>query len=305
MDMKKGKKNKKIKGIALVIAGVLAATAYGGVQYHEKPKSTEVSVQVQESQHAAEAIKVKNISKKALNVKGKTRQSKNTEKNSNVVKYTVLDDSETVKITYKDGSVYEGNVDKNKKRSGQGTLWVTDGTTYTGEWKKDAINGKGECRTSDGSVLSGKFKKYSLKNGTYTYTDGKQSITRYIKKGKLTSQVHITVEGNNYDGSIRDGELEGKSYIVYANGDIYDGTLSGGLKSGTGTYTWTSGDHYVGEWNGDVMSGSGKYYFSAGEAPVLEGDFANNKPDGNCTYYRDDGKIYDTQWVNGVCIRIQ
>lgn len=163
MDMKKGKKNKKIKGIALVIAGVLAATAYGGVQYHEKPKSTEVSVQVQESQHAAEAIKVKNISKKALNVKGKTRQSKNTEKNSNVVKYTVLDDSETVKITYKDGSVYEGNVDKNKKRSGQGTLWVTDGTTYTGEWKKDAINGKGECRTSDGSVLSGKFKKYSLK----------------------------------------------------------------------------------------------------------------------------------------------
>ena len=34
MDMKKGKKNKKIKGIALVIAGVLAATAYGGVQYH-------------------------------------------------------------------------------------------------------------------------------------------------------------------------------------------------------------------------------------------------------------------------------
>ena len=46
---------------------MLAATAYGGVQYHEKPKSTEVSVQVQESQHAAEAIKVKNISKKALN----------------------------------------------------------------------------------------------------------------------------------------------------------------------------------------------------------------------------------------------
>ena len=146
---------------------------------------------------------------------------------------------------------------------------------------------------------------YKRQNGTYTYTDGKQTITRYIKKGKLTSQVHITVEGNNYDGSIRDGELEGKSYIVYANGDIYDGTLSGGLKSGTGTYTWTSGDHYVGEWNGDVMSGSGKYYFSAGEAPVLEGDFANNKPDGNCTYYRDDGKIYDTQWANGVCIRIQ
>ena len=68
MDMKKGKKNKKIKGIALVIAGVLAATAYGGVQYHEKPKSTEVSVQVQESQHAAEAIKVKNISKNACNM---------------------------------------------------------------------------------------------------------------------------------------------------------------------------------------------------------------------------------------------
>ena len=52
------------------------------------------------------------------------------------------------------------------------------GTTYTGEWKKDAINGKGECRTSDGSVLSGKFKKYSLKNGTYTYTDGKQMCIR-------------------------------------------------------------------------------------------------------------------------------
>ena len=223
MDMKKGKKNKKIKGIALVIAGVLAATAYGGVQYHEKPKSTEVSVQVQESQHAAEAIKVKNISKKALNVKGKTRQSKNTEKNSNVVKYTVLDDSETVKITYKDGSVYEGNVDKNKKRSGQGTLWVTDGTTYTGEWKKDAINGKGECRTSDGSVLSGKFKKYSLKNGTYTYTDGKQSITRYIKKGKLTSQVHITVEGNNYDGSIRDGDDDDKIRLNQRKPSKYKG----------------------------------------------------------------------------------
>lgn len=294
--MKKGKKSKKIKGIALVIAGVLAATAYGGIQYHEKPERTEVSSQVQESQYAVETVKVKSVSKKLLNIK---------KKNSNISEYTVIDDSKKVKITYKDGSVYEGNVDKNKKRSGQGTLWVTDGSTYVGEWKKNDINGNGEFRASDGSVLSGEFQKYSLKNGTYTYTDGKQTITRYIKKGKLTSQVHITVEGNNYDGSIKDGELEGNGYIVYANGDIYDGTLSGGLKSGTGTYTWTSGDHYVGQWNGDVMSGSGKYYFSAGETPVLEGDFANNKPDGNCTYYRDDGRTYDTQWENGICIRIQ
>ena len=50
------------------------------------------------------------------------------------------------------------------------------------------------------------------------------------------------------------------------------------------------------------MSGKGIYYYGNGDR--LEGSFSNNRPIGECDYYKS-GIKYKTQWDNdGVCTNV-
>lgn len=52
--------------------------------------------------------------------------------------------------------------------------------------------------------------------------------------------------------------------IKYANGDTYNGSMSNGELDGYGKYSWSNGDCYIGEWVKGYRTGKGIYYYSNG-----------------------------------------
>ena len=61
----------------------------------------------------------------------------------------------TGKMTYEDGSVYQGEWRDGKKR-GKGTMTYADGDVYEGKWDEDVFHGTGKMTYADGSVYDGK-----------------------------------------------------------------------------------------------------------------------------------------------------
>ena len=132
--------------------------------------------------------------------------------------------------------------------------------------------------------------------GNYSFT---------ITDGKPTAVEASLVSGTSYKGEMSDGKLSGQAQIRYSNGDRYNGNVSNGQRTGQGTYTWTSGASYDGNWSNDQMNGSGTYFYSSSEDGYkLAGSFENGKPSGECKYYADSLTYYQTDWVNGKCVKI-
>ena len=58
------------------------------------------------------------------------------------------------KITFADGSTYEGALE-NGQKTGKGVYVAKDGTRYEGYFRNDKLNGNGDIRASDGTIYSG------------------------------------------------------------------------------------------------------------------------------------------------------
>lgn len=52
-------------------------------------------------------------------------------------------------------------------------------------------------------------------------------------------------DGEKYDGTFKDDELDGTGVYYYANGDRYEGQFKNGVKHGRGIYHFANGDRYV------------------------------------------------------------
>ena len=61
------------------------------------------------------------------------------------------------KLTFDDGSIYEGYFKKNK-RDGFGKLTSADGNNYEGDWVKDEKDGFGKYKSADGNTYEGTYK---------------------------------------------------------------------------------------------------------------------------------------------------
>ena len=88
---------------------------------------------------------------------------------------------------------------------------------------------------------------------------------------------------------------------MYHDGDFYEGMVENNIKSGVGYYSWAKGPHYSGRWEKDEMNGEGIYSYTSSDYPYLFGKFVSNKPSGNCSYYRNPERVYETIWSNGYC----
>lgn len=72
-------------------------------------------------------------------------------------------------IEYKDGSVYEGEVDEKENKIKSGVLRWKNGAKYEGEFKGNMLHGSGRMTDVDGSVFEGGFVN-GLRNGKGKYT---------------------------------------------------------------------------------------------------------------------------------------
>ena len=89
-------------------------------------------------------------------------------------------------MTLSDGANYVGEF-KNGKPNGQGTMTLPDGTKYIGEWKNGKPNGQGTEITTDGSKFVGEFKDDSFLNGTFYDKEG--NIKSKMLNGKFNKTI--------------------------------------------------------------------------------------------------------------------
>ena len=59
------------------------------------------------------------------------------------------------KIEYRNGDVYEGEVNENNDKHGWGKMTYLNGDVYEGEWKKDLYHGWGKITYDNGDVYEG------------------------------------------------------------------------------------------------------------------------------------------------------
>ena len=166
-----------------------------------------------------------------------------------------------VRITYKDGRIYDGDI-QNGKANGKGKMsWSDDGHAYVydGEWVNDEINGKGKMSWSDDGrayVYEGMWKN-GKKNGIGNMTSWPKDM----------EHSHEWVEDMTiYDGEWVNDEINGKGKYTWPNGDFYEGDWNNGNAHGYGTMKSSNGNLYKGEWNkgkkinGTIQWGDGKEF---------------------------------------------
>ena len=135
---------------------------------------------------------------------------------------------ETGRLTYEDGSTYEGGI-KNGVPHGHGTAVWANGTTYTGEFMDGEAQGQGTTVWSNGDTYTGELKDGNLHGqGTFVRTDG-TTYTGEFKDGGYHGQgTFVRTDGTTYTGGFVDGEPEGAGKVTYPDGATYSGVFDSG-----------------------------------------------------------------------------
>jgi hypothetical protein len=172
------------------------------------------------------------------------------------------------KLTYPNGDEYNGEIDQNFKRNGQGILAKMNGYTYDGEWLNDLENGQGSALFSGGNKFVGQWKNGKpFGKGLFNYADGKV-----------------------YNGELMDGEPGGIGVMTYTTGDVYSGNWLYGKFDGVGTMKYASGEFYQGDWKSNKKQGNGFSINLLGD--TINGVWINNQLNGQATIRYKNGDVY-------------
>eukprot|EP00750_Incisomonas_marina_P018503 INCI2983.1.p1 GENE.INCI2983.1~~INCI2983.1.p1 ORF type:complete len:534 (+),score=115.55 INCI2983.1:139-1740(+) len=176
------------------------------------------------------------------------------------------------RVSYVDGSSYEGDFNAAQQKHGQGT--------YT--WSYEAIReveGVPEWNEPDeGEEEAPKpFMRYS---GGYQYG---------LKHGLGLLEYP---NGDTYRGQFAFDKRHGAGtykYVADGTGNIYSGEWRNGLRHGAGAFVFgADGSQLVGEWvDGNIVSG--KWLLRDGS--VYCGDFKKNKPNGKGSFVFPNGSM--------------
>ncbi|XP_068163413.1 MORN repeat-containing protein 2 isoform X1 [Antennarius striatus] len=121
-----------------------------------------------------------------------------------------------IKVSYifPNGDRYEGECSRSASgvvmRSGAGKHTSANGVVYTGEWKKDKMQGRGTLQHPSGALYKGAFKDNMYHGtGTYTFTDG-----------------------STYRGHFHKNRLEGDGTFTDPQGRVWMGKFNGSAALG-------------------------------------------------------------------------
>lgn len=166
-----------------------------------------------------------------------------------------------VKITYPDGSTYEGPINEERVKHGDGI--------YT--WRKIAEEGEEPVELAKyvGPYANG--KKHGL--GEFTYPNG-----------------------DVYKGYFVEDKISGDGTYTYkASGDIFSGTWTDGVKDGEGCYKYgADGSVLKGTWVSGVIS-AGTWTFTDGT--VFTGSFSDGKPVGPGSFALRNGIVQNGEYI--------
>jgi hypothetical protein len=124
-------------------------------------------------------------------------------------------------------------------------------------------------------------------NGTGTLTWRAKGSASYDRKS-----VH-----SEYQGEMRNGRPNGSGRFSSQTGLSFEGTWKDGLMDGRGSIKFANGDEYDGELAAGALHGVGRY--AAADGSIFEGQFRDGQRDGAGMLTLANGVSYRSLWANG------
>jgi len=175
---------------------------------------------------------------------------------------------------------YKGEV-KDNQPDGMGITIFPDGYRHSGQYKKGKRHGSGTWFTKKSGKIN-KHSKGEWKHGYFwdmiTYDFDGEVRDKY-KDGLLIYGVLFTNKENDirvwtrydqkrdgvYVGEIKNRQPNGIGLVKYNDGNELNGTWKDGLFSDNGTFVYPNGSKYIGGYKGGKFHGQGILTFSNGE----------------------------------------
>ena len=204
-------------------------------------------------------------------------------------------------ITYKDGSIYKGNI-------------------YFSE-----PNGEGKRTFVNGTIFKGEFVKGKFSSGEFSYKSGSNYRCQNINENICYGYTEITYStGEKYFGNQINAKPNGFGRLEYKNGAVYEGIFRDGVRDGVGTYFYESSSEFYSKFEGTYLNdnavrgsifdkenrlvysgefdGEGNYHGQGTEFfedAFFTGEFKNNLADGYGRYVHNSGWSYEGQFRDG------
>lgn len=128
-----------------------------------------------------------------------------------------------VKIYYRNGNVYKGEINKKYQKNGYGITLYNNGDTFSVLWKKNIAVGYGIYQYFDNTQLIGIWD-----NDIF---HGKNNIIYYCN-------------GDIYQGNIEYNIINGYGIMKYSDGSIYEGYWNNNMHCINGLITYPNGDRF-------------------------------------------------------------
>lgn len=201
-------------------------------------------------------------------------------------------------VTYASGARYDGELDDDGRRSGQGVYIFVNGDRYEGEFRNGKSNGHGVYTTARHDRYEGEFRDGVLSGrGDATYANGDHYEGDFRDGKRDGNGVLNRANGERYEGEFRDNLFNGHGVANYAIGNRYDGDFANGLREGHGVFIFANGDRFEGEFRGNMGNGRGVLAYANGNH--YEGEFHDFRPNGHGVYVAANGQRRDGEWQEG------
>ena len=176
-----------------------------------------------------------------------------------------------VRIKYKDGRIYDGEI-KDGKANGIGIMtWSDDNYdyVYVGKWNDGMKNGSGKMTSwpkgtehndewvEDMMIYDGEWvNDKRTGKGRYTWPSGDFYEGEWNNDNAHGYGIMKSSNGNIYEGEWKNGKKDGKGKMTYhPDGNFYEGEWKNGKKDGKGKMTYPDGEYREGVWSNDNWGG--------------------------------------------------
>ena len=212
------------------------------------------------------------------------------------------------KMVYVSGSSYEGGFANDKFEGEKGIYRWTDGDEWEGVWKDGERNGIGMFRTTDGAVEYAMYVKGMSKGDgiwwapdrsvAQTTVDGKKKMEILIEEAEAIAKEKFNLPIPEKSTITKPTPPPPKPGLIRG---FFTSREDGGIGPDGKRQYKDHGDwgSYNGEFDatGTQRHGKGEIVYESGHA--YKGNFANNKYDGEGTYRWADGDEYEGSWKEG------
>ncbi|HEJ3940388.1 TPA: caspase family protein [Pseudomonas aeruginosa] len=207
-----------------------------------------------------------------------------------------------------DGARYRGEL-VDGRLEGQGRLDYDNGAWYAGRFEHGLLHGHGTWQGADGSRYSGGFAaglfdgqgRLAMADGSFSDSQGNQYAGTF-RDGQLNGKGRWSgPDGDRYVGQFKDNQFHGQGRYESASGDVWIGRFSEGALNGPGELLGADGSRYRGGFQFWRFHGQG--LLEQLDGTRYEGGFAAGAYAGQGTLDRADGSREQGLWADGKRIR--